>query len=102
MVVERCTGGFEDWVRLREALWPHAEERDLRSEAGAILGRPDDAVAFIVHGERAAAVAFTEATMRRDYVNGCSTSPVEGLYVDPDWQKRGIARILVMLWRTGL
>jgi hypothetical protein len=56
MVVERCTGeSFEDWVRLREALWPHAEERDLRSEAAAILDRPDDAVAFIVRGERAAA-----------------------------------------------
>ena len=35
--------------------------------------------------------------MRRDYVNGCATSPVgflEGLYVDPARRRRGIARKL--------
>ena len=35
--------------------------------------------------------------MRRDYVNSCATSPVgflEGLYVDPEFRHRGIARKL--------
>ncbi len=35
--------------------------------------------------------------MRRDYVNGCETSPVlflEGIYVSPEYRQRGIARLL--------
>ena len=35
--------------------------------------------------------------MRPDYVNGCTASPVgflEGLYVDPEFRHRGIARKL--------
>ena len=98
LAVERCTGEcLEEWVRLRRALWPHASEQELRLEAAAILERPHDQIAFIARGENLAVVAFAEATLRRDYVNGCTTSPVgflEGLYVDPAWRHRGIARKL--------
>lgn len=71
MVVERCTrASFEDWLRLRQALWPQASEQELRLEAAAMLDRPDDAVAFIARDEHSKVVAFAEATMRHDYVNG--------------------------------
>ena len=42
-------------------------------------------------------VAFAEAPLRRDYVNGSNSSPVgflEGLYVEPQYRKRGLARLL--------
>lgn len=98
LTVELCTGEcLDEWVRLRRALWPHASEQELRLEATAILDRPDDQIAFIARGENAAVIAFAEATLRRDYVNGCATSPVgflEGLYVDPAIRRRGIARRL--------
>lgn len=45
-----------------------------------------------------AAIGFVEASQRVDYVNGTSTSPVaflEGLYVDPAYRRRGVARTLV-------
>jgi aminoglycoside 6'-N-acetyltransferase I len=107
--VELCTWEcLDEWVRLRRALWPHASEQELRLEAAAILHRPDDQIAFIARGENATAIAFAEATLRRDYVNGCATSPVgflEGLYVDPDFRTRGIARLLcdeVENWAVGL
>lgn len=40
---------------------------------------------------------FAEAALRRDYVNGCDSSPVafvEGLYVRPEHRKADIARRL--------
>lgn len=98
MMVERCSGEcLDEWVKLRQALWPHASEQELRLEAAAILDRPDDRIALIARGENAAVIAFAEAALRRDYVNGCATSPVgflEGLYVDPAFRRRGIARKL--------
>ncbi len=57
---------WRPWIKLRQALWPHASERELRGEAVAILKRPDDAVAFIMWDEKRAAIAFAEATLRRD------------------------------------
>ena len=47
-----------------------ASEQELRLEAAAMLDRPDDAVAFIARDEHSKVVAFAEATMRHDYVNG--------------------------------
>jgi aminoglycoside 6'-N-acetyltransferase I len=41
---------------------------------------------------------FAEAALRRDYVNGCYTTPVvflEAIYVEPHHRRRGIARALV-------
>jgi len=109
MVVERCTReSFEDWLRLRQALWPQASGQELRLEAAAMLDRPDDTLAFIARDERSNVVAFAEATLRHDYVNGCSTSPVaflEGIYVQPQWRNRGLARLLcntVEDWAAGL
>jgi aminoglycoside 6'-N-acetyltransferase I len=37
--------------------------------------------------------------LRYDFVNGCATSPVaflEGIYVQPDWRRRGVARQLCL------
>jgi aminoglycoside 6'-N-acetyltransferase I len=98
MIVERCTEQYmQEWIRLRQALWPHASEKELRLEAAAILDHPADEIAFIARNDNAAVIAFAEASLRRSYVNGCSTSPVgflEGLFVDPAWRRRGIARTL--------
>ena len=73
-----------------------------------MLDRPDDPVAFIALDEHSKVVAFAEATMRHDYVNGCGTSPfafLEGIYVHPQWRNRGLARLLcnaVEDWAVGL
>jgi len=43
-------------------------------------------------------VAFISLSVRNDYVNGCETSPVgfvEGIYIDSDYRKQGIARKLI-------
>jgi aminoglycoside 6'-N-acetyltransferase I len=97
MTVERATPAtIGDWATMRAALWPDAARPDLEREASALLARTPAAVAFLVSAD-ATMIGFAEATVRVDYVNGCSTSPVaflEGLYVRPDWRRRGAARLL--------
>jgi aminoglycoside 6'-N-acetyltransferase I len=98
MKVERVTeAASEAWAELRAALWPHADRAELRREAAALLAKKPAAAAFLLRDEAGKAVAFAEATVRLDYVNGCSTSPVgflEGIYVLPEWRRRGAARQL--------
>jgi aminoglycoside 6'-N-acetyltransferase I len=41
---------------------------------------------------------FAEAAIRRDYVNGCETSPVafvEGIHVVPEHRRQGVAGALI-------
>jgi aminoglycoside 6'-N-acetyltransferase I len=89
---------FEDWLGLRYALWP--QEGELESGARALAARManmGDAAVFLARSAEGRALGFAEASLRRDYVNGCATSPVaflEGLYVEPAWRRQGIARAL--------
>ena len=97
MQVETCSvATLGQWVELRFALWPDEDHKIMAREAPGILARPD----MLVLLARAAGgvVGFAEASIRRDYVNGCETSPVafvEGLYVTPDHRHGGVARALV-------
>jgi aminoglycoside 6'-N-acetyltransferase I len=90
-----AAAGLEDWLGLRQALWPWPEAEH-RAEVGAALKNPD-AIVFLARDDSGAAIGFAEATLRRDYVNGCTTSPVgflEGIYVREDRRRQGVARAL--------
>ena len=55
-------------------------------------------MAFLARDNHGEALGFAEASLRFDYVNGCSTSPVgflEGLYVRRHARRQGISRGLV-------
>ena len=98
-MIKRCTLlDHEGWLPLRAALWPDsASEND--QDARAILGAPERYRVLTFVDERGDALGFAEASIRADYVNGTSTSPVaflEGLYVRPDSRRQGIARQLVV------
>jgi len=106
MRIEPCTRELlEDWIVLRLALWPDTPKAEHRREAEALIAS-GQAVAFLAHASGQPAAGFAEATLRRDYVNGCTTSPVaflEGIYVRPGHRRRGIARLLcqaVADWAT--
>ena len=109
MIIERCTvEHVEDWVRLRQALWPEETTEEHRRYAMSTIDRPKDAIAYVARGNDGNAIAFAEATLRKDYVNGCSTAPVgflEGLYVEPAYRGHGLARLLSKAleeWAIGL
>ncbi len=85
---------------LRHALWPEVPLDELFDEArGLIEDQNASTAVFLAFAEgRAVAVGLAEVVLRRDYVNGCESSPVaflEGVYVAPDHRRRGIARALV-------
>ncbi len=96
MQIQVCTPEMlDEWVVLRSQLWP-GEIPSLRPGALDMLENPDQ-VAFLAQDDKGQAIAFAEAAIRRDYVNGCETSPVgflEGIYVVPAWRRQGVARAL--------
>ena len=109
LIVEPCTSECsEDYALLRQALWPEETMEEHRRHAASMLSRPKDAVVYVAREENGRVIAFAEATIRRDYVNGCITSPVaflEGLFVEIPSRRRGIARLLcksIEDWAAGL
>ena len=92
------TKDVEPWAQLRLALWPHHSLEDHRAELSrAFFSENAEAVAYIARNAANDAVGFAEATLRHDYVNGCSSSPVlflEGIYVRPVDRRKGIAGLL--------
>jgi aminoglycoside 6'-N-acetyltransferase I len=87
------------WALLRHALWPDASAETHAQEAAPLFERADDYCVLLAECEDEF-VGFAEAALRRDYVNGCDTSPLlpvaflEGIYVQPAFRRRGIARLL--------
>ena len=96
--IERCRGVEEPgWLELRRALWPHASADEHRAEMARFLDERQRHAQFVARAG-AEAVGLAEASLRSDYVNGTSSSPVaflEGLYVLPAARRRGVARRLV-------
>lgn len=87
-----------DWLPLRMALWPDCPEQQHLEEMAGFLREPARFVQFIVRDANGRGIGFAEASMRTDYVNGTSSSPVaylEGLYVRPEARGGGVATGLV-------
>jgi aminoglycoside 6'-N-acetyltransferase I len=89
---------LDQWAALRIALWDWDTVEDHRDQADELYlaGHPDRA-AFVAIEAAGEVMAFAEATIRRDYVEGCDTTGVaflEGIYVRPDARKTGVARAL--------
>ena len=98
-LIASCTEQhLKDWATLRAELWPDGSPDEHREFAAASLKDAGRLIAFIATTETGTALGFAEASVRFDYVNGCSTSPVgflEGLYVRPPARRQGLARELV-------
>jgi aminoglycoside 6'-N-acetyltransferase I len=106
MRIEAATlESLEDWLELRQALWSW-DLAEHRAEALAALANPG-AVTFLARDDQGHAIGFAEATLRHDYVNGCTTSPagfLEGIFVKEPNRGRGVARVLVKAvedWTRG-
>lgn len=77
-------------------LWPDHDMADLATEmAGFITGR--ESAVFLAEAD-GSPVAFAQAALRHDYVEGADTSPVgylEGIYVLDSYRRAGIADMLL-------
>ncbi|GAN55550.1 hypothetical protein [Tanticharoenia sakaeratensis] len=59
----------EAWLDLRQMLWPEADDHQ-----AAIVFMKADTAAWLAWID-GTACGLCEAALRRDYVNGCSTTP---------------------------
>lgn len=88
----------ERWALMRAGLWPEETIAEHREQVLELLRRGDGkGVTLLALNTGLEAIGFVEVALRHDYVNGCETSPVvfvEGIYVDPDARRRGVAAAL--------
>ncbi|EBR2768249.1 GNAT family N-acetyltransferase [Salmonella enterica] len=86
------------WAELRSQLWPDHSSEDHLLDGQNILSCPDKYASFLAITNESRAMAFADAAVRHDYVNGCESSPVvylEGIFVLPEQRGRGVAKRLV-------
>lgn len=87
---------LDSLTELAIALWPENEFSELRKEFEQLLNSDKDKV--IVCLMHAQLIAFIHISVRSDYVEGSQDSPtgfVEGIYVEPEYRKRGISKKLI-------
>lgn len=88
---------------LARLLWPEHTAEELEAELAPLLASPEAAV--FLAWEQGRPVGFAQCQLRRDYVEGTSTSPVgylEGIFVREE--NRGAARALLAAceaWAAG-
>jgi aminoglycoside 6'-N-acetyltransferase I len=99
MVIRLCESiDAEGWLELRQALWPDGARAEHRREMAFMASLPQRFAAFIAYRDGEGAAGLLEVSLREDYVNGTTSSPVgfvEGLYVVPQARRSGVARALV-------
>lgn len=89
-------GDRDEWLRMRDALWPDALA-DHDDETRRFFEERQDAPVVFVADADGALIGFLELDFRT-YAPGCQSSPVpfiEGWYVDPAHRGRGIGRSLI-------
>ena len=96
-MIARCQSNQIDaWFELRRGLWPDEDHAKMRTDCEPMLASADTAVFVAMDDD--ALIGYAEVSLRRDYVNGCETSPVaflEGIYVDPAHRRKGVSQALV-------
>jgi aminoglycoside 6'-N-acetyltransferase I len=98
MIIHRASNAdVAAWAELRAQLWPDQTLAEHRREAADLLAAADKPV-FVAEASTGEIAGFAEASLRRDNVNGCETSPVaflEGIFVAPGHRRAAVGRDLV-------
>jgi aminoglycoside 6'-N-acetyltransferase I len=84
------------WHDMRARLWPDVTQADNERAMDDVLNRPDRNAVFV--SDSGTGLQGMVEVRLRDYADGCDSSPVgflEGLYVVPEYRRRGIGRLLV-------
>lgn len=81
-------------------LWPHHTQKEMEETYGASLETPKEAV--LVAEEQNELLGYAACSLRHDYVEGTSTSPVgylEAIYVAEEARRQGVAGRLLAACR---
>ncbi|HMN26748.1 MAG TPA: GNAT family N-acetyltransferase [Caldilineaceae bacterium] len=86
-----------EWLRLREALWPHQSPAQNAEEMSDILAAIDQMPVFVAERPDGGLCGFIEVAIH-ETAPGCRTAKIgylEGWYVDPAWRRQGVGGALV-------
>ena len=89
---------FEKWHQLRLKLWAHVSAEESLESFENVLRNHSQEQIFLAENADGELVGFLEAGLRRDYVEGCETSPVgyiEGWFVEANLRRQKIGLKLV-------
>ena len=94
-----CAGDRVDWLQMRCELWPSADAETHAAEIDRFFAGDlqDPAAVLVAEDSSGEAVGLIELSIR-SYAEGCVTGRVgfvEGWYVKPSSQRRGIGRALI-------
>lgn len=95
-IVKATAAALPALCELALKLWPEHTREEMLADLEALTALPD--AAFFLAMQDDAAVGFAQCQLRRDYVEGTSTTPVgylEGIFVEEPFRRRGIARELL-------
>jgi aminoglycoside 6'-N-acetyltransferase I len=84
---------------LAEALWPNEDAEDLRTHFADIV-QSDRWQTILCKTDSGEVIAFANLSIHYEYVEGSESSPVgyvEGIYVNPEYRKQGVAKELVRI-----
>jgi aminoglycoside 6'-N-acetyltransferase I len=97
MKIAAVTSSQKDqWLEMASDLWPDHSRDELVHVFDEWL--PANGLSLVAFNDPQNPVAFINFSLRHDYVEGSSTSPVgyiEGLFVKPGYRMQSIARMLV-------
>ncbi len=89
---------WEEWLRLRQGLWPEDSDAPHLGEMRELVGKLAEQPVFVAERPLPGRLCgFIEIGLR-SYAAGCASSPVpyiEGWYIDPDMRGMGVGRALV-------
>ncbi len=86
---------FEQWSRMRAALWPSSAAQNHLAEIQEFFGKDTFQGWVAIDGEKY--IGFAEASIR-PFANGCDSRPVvffEGVWVDEAYRRTGTGRKFV-------
>jgi aminoglycoside 6'-N-acetyltransferase I len=88
---------FDQWVLMGVALWPYHKKSEIEKEFSELF-QSNKHTTFLCVDEHDKAIGFINLSLRYEHVQGATKSPVayvEGIYVNPDFRKKGVAKDLV-------
>jgi len=89
---------LNELVKLELLLWENHTEEELKEETLALMNSKNN-IFFLAYDGKTP-VGFCHVSLKYEYVEGANTRPVgylEGIFVEKDYRRRGIAKQLVQI-----